>query len=258
MVIWAWLGAVFIGISLGLLGSGGSILTVPVLVYLVGQDEKIAFASSLAIVGIISFVSAIRYAKQDHVDWRNVVWFGFPGMVGAVAGAYCARFLPSWVQMLVFAILLFIAAVLMFRPVKLSNELHTPRAFWKVASDGVMVGILTGLVGVGGGFLIIPALVLLGGLSMSLAVGTSLVIITMNAASGFWENLHALDALHLSLDWGVIALFAVLGIAGGQVGHYLKERLPQQFLRRMFAVFLLLMAVYILWRNLPNLIGLFS
>ena len=257
MVIWAWFGALLIGLSLGLLGSGGSILTVPVLVYWVGQDEKVAFASSLAIVGLISLVSAIAYAKRGQVDWRNVVWFGVPGMVGAVFGAYTARYVPSWVQMIIFSLLLLVAAALMFRPVKLSNEAHTPRAFWQIGLDGLLVGGITGLVGVGGGFLIIPALVLLGGLSMTLAVGTSLVIITMKSASGFWEYLHVLDALQLSLDWGLIVIFALLGIAGGHVGQKLNDRLPQQLLRRLFAVFLLLMGVFILWQNLPKLMGVF-
>jgi uncharacterized membrane protein YfcA len=258
MVIWAWIGALLIGVSLGLLGSGGSILTVPVLVYLVGQDEKIAFASSLAIVGLISLVSAIGYAKRNQVDWRSVVWFGLPGMVGAVFGAYTARYVPSWVQMLIFSVLLITAALLMFRPVKLTDEPHTPRAFWQVALDGLVVGSVTGLVGVGGGFLIIPALVLLGGLSMTLAVGTSLVIITMKSASGFWEYLHVLDSLQLSLDWGLIAIFSILGILGGFVGQKLSDRLPQQLLRRLFAVFLLLMGAFILWRNLPKLMGVFG
>ncbi len=258
MVIWAWIGALLIGVSLGLLGSGGSILTVPVLVYLVGQDEKVAFASSLAIVGLISLVSAIAYAKRNQVDWRNVVWFGVPGMVGAVFGAYAARYVPSWIQMLIFSVLLLVAATLMFRPVKLNNEPHTPRAFWQVGLDGFLVGGITGLVGVGGGFLIIPALVLLGGLSMTMAVGTSLVIITMKSASGFWEYLHVLDALQLSLDWGLIAVFSLLGIAGGFVGQKLNDRLPQQLLRRLFAVFLLLMGSFILWRNLPKLMGVFA
>lgn len=255
MVIWAWLGAILIGLSLGLLGSGGSILTVPVLVYLVGQDEKVAFAGSLAIVGLISLVSAIVYARKDQVDWRSAMFFGLPGMVGAVLGAYFARYIPSWMQMLLFAALLLVAAWLMFRPINLDDAPTEPRAFWKVGLDGLIVGALTGLVGVGGGFLIIPALVLLGGLSMNVAVGTSLVIITMKSASGFWEYLHVLEDLNLSLDWGLIGLFAVLGIAGAQVGQKLNSRLPQVLLRRLFAVFLLFMGAFIAWRNLPQLLS---
>ncbi len=258
MVIWTWVGAILIGVSLGLLGSGGSFLTVPVLVYLVGLDEKVAFASALAIVGLISLFSAIGYARRDQIDWRAVVWFGVPGMVGAVIGAYISRYVASWVQMLIFAVLLLSAAILMLRPIKLTDAAHAPRAFWQVALDGLIVGCVTGLVGVGGGFLIIPALVLLGGLSMSLAVGTSLVIISMKSASGFWEYLHVLKALELSLDWGLIIVFSLLGIVGGFIGQKLNSRLPQVLLRKIFAVFLLFMGAFILWHNLPKLMGAFA
>lgn len=254
-MLWVWLGAIAIGLSLGLLGSGGSILTVPVLIYWVGQDEKVAFASSLAIVGLISLVSAISYARKDMVDWRSAMFFGLPGMVGAVIGAYFARYVPAWSQMLLFALLMLSAAWLMFKPMDLNQTVNEARAFWKIGLDGLVVGALTGLVGVGGGFLIIPALVLLGGLSMSLAVGTSLVIITMKSASGFWEYLHVLNDLNLSLDWGLILIFSVLGIAGAWVGQLLNNRLPQALLRRLFAVFLLLMSAFIIWRNLSQLIG---
>lgn len=255
MMMWAWIGAILIGISLGLLGSGGSILTVPVLIYWVGLDEKVAFASSLAIVGLISLFSALRYAKCNSVDWRTVVWFGLPGMVGAVLGAHLAGYLAAWLQLLIFAILLLIAAVLMFRPLKLTEDVRVARAFWQVALDGVLVGVITGLVGVGGGFLIIPALVLLSGLSMSMAVGSSLVIIAMNSISGFWEYLHLLDKLNLSLDWQLIALFTILGIAGSLVGHKLAKHLPQAALRKIFSVFLVFIGVFVLWHNLPKLMG---
>jgi len=258
MVIWAWIGAILVGISLGLLGSGGSFLTVPILVYLVGLDEKVAFASALAIVGVISAVSAIAYAKRGQIDWRNVVWFGVPGMVGAVFGVYAARYVPSWTQMLLFAVLLLAAAILMLRPIKLDETPSAPRAFWQVGLDGLLVGGITGLVGIGGGFLIIPALVLLGGLSMTLAVGTSLVIIAMKSASGFWEYLHVLDDLQLSLYWGLIGVFSLPGIVGGFVGQKLNDRLPQALLRRLFALFLLFMGAFILWRNLPKLMGVFA
>jgi uncharacterized membrane protein YfcA len=258
MMILAWIGAVFIGISLGLLGSGGSILTVPVLIYLVGQDPKVAFASSLAIVGLISVVSAIGYARKGGVDWRSVLWFGFPGMLGAYIFAHFAEYMASWVQLLIFAALLLVAATLMLRPLKLESDVRAPRAFWKIAVDGLLVGGVTGLVGVGGGFLIIPALVLLGGLSMTLAVGTSLVIITMKSASGFVEYYHVLETLSLSLDWQIILIFALLGIIGGQIGTKLNHILPQELVRKLFAFFLIIMGTFILWQNLPKLTGAFS
>ncbi len=152
-MILAWIGALLIGVSLGLLGSGGSILTVPVLIYLVGQDPKVAIAGSLMIVGIISVFSALPYARQGLVKWRTVVVFGLPGMLGAYLGAYGAHYVSDAVQMLIFSALLLIAAYLMFRPVKLEDDTPTQeRAVYKIAIDGLLVGGVTGLVGVGGGF----------------------------------------------------------------------------------------------------------
>lgn len=254
-MIFAWIGALFIGISLGLLGSGGSILTVPVLVYLVGQDPKVAIAGSLLIVGIISLFAAIPYARQRLIKWRTVVLFGVPGMLGAFLGAWAAHFVSDAVQMLFFSGLMLAASYLMFKPVKL-DETEQPtqeRAIYKIAIDGLVVGAITGLVGVGGGFLIIPALVLLGGLSMRLAVGTSLVIIAIKSFVGFAEYLQVLKALQLSIDWQVIGLFSLIGIIGGWLGHQVSSKIDQILLRKIFAIFLVLMGAFILYKNLPNL-----
>jgi hypothetical protein len=254
-MILAWIGALLIGVSLGLLGSGGSILTVPVLIYLVGQDPKVAIAGSLMIVGIISVFSALPYARQGLVKWRTVVVFGLPGMLGAYLGAYGAHYVSDAVQMLIFSALLLIAAYLMFRPVKLEDDTPTQeRAVYKIAIDGLLFGGVTGLVGVGGGFLIIPALVLLGGLSMRLAVGTSLVIIAAKSFVGFYEYLNVLSALQLSIDWHVIGLFSLIGIVGGWLGHKVSSRVDQGLLKQIFSVFLVLIGLFILYKNLPNLL----
>ncbi len=255
-MILAWIGALFIGITLGLLGSGGSILTVPVLTYLVGQETKVAIAGSLMIVGIISVFAAVPYAHQKLVKWRTVVVFGLPGMMGAVAGAWAAHFVSDAIQMLVFATLLLVASYLMFKPVKLQNleSEGAERAMTKIAIDGFVVGGVTGLVGVGGGFLIIPALVLLGGLSMRLAVGTSLVIIAIKSFAGFVGYLSVLEALNLSIDWQIIGMFSAIGVLGSWLGHKLSNRVNQEQLKQGFAVFLILMGIFILYKNLPNLL----
>lgn len=253
-MILAWIGALFIGLSLGLLGSGGSILTVPVLVYVVGQDPKIAIAGSLMIVGIISVFSALPYARQGLVKWRTVFIFGIPGMLGAFLGAWGAHYVSNAIQMLIFAALLLSAAYLMFRPVKLDAETPTQeRAIYKIALDGLAVGAVTGLVGVGGGFLIIPALVLLGGLSMRLAVGTSLVIIAAKSFVGFYEYLHVLESLSLSIDWHIIGIFSAIGVVGGWLGHRVSNHVDQALLKRIFAFFLVIMGAYILYKNMPSL-----
>ena len=255
-MILAWIGALFIGVTLGLLGSGGSILTVPVLTYLVGQETKVAIAGSLMIVGIISVFSAIPYTRQKLVKWRTVILFGLPGMLGAVVGAWLAHFVSDAVQMLIFAALMLTASYLMFKPMefKEGDHEHAERGVHKIMVDGFVVGSVTGLVGVGGGFLIIPALVLLGGLSMRLAVGTSLIIIAIKSFAGFIGYLNVLDALQLSVDWNIIILFSVIGVVGGWLGHKISSKINQNQLKQGFAVFLVLMGVFILYENLPSLI----
>lgn len=244
-------GAVLIGLALGMLGSGGSILTVPILVYLVGEPDKLAIAESLAIVGLIALVGAIPYARKGLIDWRNVVWFGLPGMVGTYLGAYLSKWVPGVWQLGLFAVVMLLAAYLMFRPPRLEAN-PQKRAPLKILVDGLAVGALTGLVGVGGGFLIVPALVLLGGLTMHLAVGTSLLIVAMKSASGFYKYLHLLPEQGYAIHWDVVLLFSALGVLGSLFGGRLAASIPQLTLRRGFAGFLVAMGVFILWQNLPK------
>ncbi len=254
-MILAWIGALFIGLSLGLLGSGGSILTVPTLVYLVGQNPKVAIAGSLLIVALISFTSAIAYARQKMVEWPIVFAFGLPGMLGAVLGAWTGQFVSVDVQMLFFGSLLLVSSYLMFKPPVLETASdQAERHIIKTSIDGFLVGIITGLVGVGGGFLIIPALVLLAGLSVRLAIGTSLVIISMQAFAGFVEYLQVLEKLQLSLDWQIIGIFSVIGIVGGLIGSKLCALIDQTLLKKVFGGVLILMGGFILTEVLSRLL----
>ena len=247
----AWPGAVVIGVSLGLFGSGGSVLTVPVLVYLLGQDEKTAIAGSLFIVGAIALAGSVQHIRAGVVRWQSVVWFGIPGMIGTWTGAELSVFLTGAMQLALFALVMLLASALILRPLRLTADgPGSSRATWKIAVDGLVVGIVTGLVGVGGGFLIVPALVLLGGLTMHEAIGTSLVVIALKSGSGFIKYLDVLDDQGLALDWNALTVVTVLGIAGSVAGGAAAARLPQQALRRGFGIFLLLMAVYILTRPL--------
>lgn len=253
----AWPGAIAIGLSLGLLGSGGSIVTVPVLVYLLGQDEKVAIAGSLAIVGSVALAASLQYLKSRQIDGRAVLLFGVPGMAGTWLGAWSAAFVPGIVQLALFAVVMLVAAWLMLRPPRLPNgAVRPPRAPIKIGLDGLAVGVLTGLVGVGGGFLIVPALVLLGGLAMHRAVATSLVIIALKSFSGFWKYLDVLENQNLSLDWPVLGLVTGLAIVGSFGGAMLAKRLRQERLQRLFGVFLIVMGVYILARSLPGVLNL--
>ncbi len=251
----AWPGAVAIGLSLGLLGSGGSILTVPVLVYLFGQDEKVAIAGSLAIVGTIALVGSVQFIRQRLVDWRTVVLFGVPGMLGTYIGALSATYIAGIVQLSLFALVMLLASWFMLKPLALNTSDAAPRSVAKISLDGLLVGILTGLVGVGGGFLIVPALVLLGGLSMRRAVATSLLIIALKSYTGFWKYLDVLDTQGLSLDWQVLTIVTLLGIAGSVAGNHIGTKVPQATLKKAFGVFLIVMGLYILARSLPTVLA---
>jgi uncharacterized membrane protein YfcA len=240
----AALGALAIGLSLGLLGSGGSILTVPVLVYLLGQPEQLAIASSLAMVG------ALPWAARRQVDGRSIVWFGLPGISGALAGSWLAQFLPGGLQLVICSGVMLLAATRMARAAPAQASASASRQ--RLVGQGVAVGALTGSVGSSGGFLILPAVVLLGGLSMHRAIGTSLAIIALHAGSGFAQHAYTLAQAGQGLDWRVIRLFIAIGVSGSLTGQRLAGHLPQPTLRRAFALLLVMMGLYILWRSVPS------
>ncbi len=254
--IFAIIGACAIGLSLGLLGSGGSILTVPVLVYLVEQPERIAIAGSLIIVGSIALLGAIPYFRQKLIDWHTVVMFGIPGMAGTYIGAWLATvYLTGIQQLAIFALVMLLASYFMLKPKKdLEAESDHQRHVIKISIDGLVVGVVTGIVGVGGGFLIVPALVLLGGLSMRAAVATSLVIIALKSFTGFAKYWSAIaDDPTIHLDWQVIGMMIILGGIGSTVGNKIASKVPQDKLKKIFGGFLIVMGIYILFKSIPKL-----
>jgi hypothetical protein len=240
----AILGALAIGLSLGLLGSGGSILTVPVLHYLLHQPEQLAIGGSLLVVGLIAAAACIPYAIARQVDWRNVLWFGLPGMLGAWLGASLARWVPGPAQLVLFAVVMLVAAWRMLQSAPVAAGDHRPHPF-AIIAGGTAVGALSGLVGVGGGFLIVPALVLLAGVPMSGAVGTSLAVIAMNSFTGFGKYQQVLEAKGVALDWHALLLIAAIGVIGSIAGNRLGQRLPQSSLRRLFGIFLVAMGIFV-------------
>ncbi|TBH20087.1 sulfite exporter TauE/SafE family protein [Thermus thermamylovorans] len=248
----ALLGALLVGLSLGLLGSGGSILTVPVLVYLLGEPPKQAIAESLLIVGSIALLGGVPYALRGLVDGRSVLLFGLPGMAGTYLGAWLSRFVTGEVQLLAFALVMLLAAYLMARPAPLRPGGPGGRKAWKIVLDGISVGALTGFVGVGGGFLIVPALVLLGGLPIHLAIGTSLFVIALKSFAGFYKYLQLLPAEGLAVDYTVAGLFVLVGTLGSLLGGRLAVRLPQGSLKRGFALFLVVMGVFVAVQSLAG------
>ena len=254
------IGAMLIGLTLGMLGSGGSAITVPILIYLVGHGAKESIAESMAIVGLISIAAAIPYAKAHQIDWRSVWYFGIPGMFGTFLGAWLGGIAHEALQLVVFGIVLFAAAYSMLRRVEVSTLtadgecLEFERSpIWKVAIEGILVGILTGFVGVGGGFLIVPALVILGKLPMRLAIGTSLVIIVFKALVGFVKYEHYLVAHDMSVDLQTILIFATVGVLGSIAGRAINTQLDQALLRRVFAGFLILLGGFVVIREGGNL-----
>lgn len=249
---WVLLGALVIGLTLGMLGSGGSAITVPVLIYLVGHGTKESIAESMAIVGLISVFAAIPYACSRQIDWRSVWWFGIPGMFGTFLGAWLGGIASETLQLVVFSGVLFVAAATMLRSPKNTTThgnaiLQDDRlSVWVVAIEGIFVGIVTGFVGVGGGFLIVPALVVLGKLPMRLAIGTSLVIIAVKAAVGFAKYEHYLLHHDLSVDVNTIGLFTGIGIAGSLIGRSINSKLNQHLLRQVFAGFLIILGGFVI------------
>ena len=246
-----WLGLVLgfgIGGSLGLLGGGGSILTVPALVYLVGQTPQVAVMTSLAIVGANSAMGAMFHRAQGTLNWRVALLFGGAGMLVAYpAAGFSSRLSPDFLMVAFAALMLAIGLLLILRRPPAAVELEQ-LSLWKIVLSGAAVGLLTGILGVGGGFLIVPALVMLVGLSMPQAVGTSLVVIAMNSLAGFMGHLG--DG---ALDVPSLVVFVAAGLAGTFAGARLAHRLPAARLRQAFAGFVIVLALFLLVDNLPKL-----
>ncbi|GAA1333420.1 sulfite exporter TauE/SafE family protein [Brachybacterium rhamnosum] len=245
--------AVLIGVSLGLLGGGGSILTVPILTYVAGLPPKEAIASSLFVVGATSAVSAISHARAGRVRWKTGLIFGGAGMVGALGGGILGGYIPGTVLMIAFALVMVAASIAMIRGRRGAHAGHSARSELptvKIIVEGLAVGLVTGLVGAGGGFLIVPALALLGGLPMPVAVGTSLLVIAINSFAGLAGHLTS-----VSLDWALVGGVTVAAILGSLLGARLAGRIPEPILRKGFGVFVLFMGVFVLVQELPSIAG---
>ncbi|WP_017304464.1 sulfite exporter TauE/SafE family protein [Spirulina subsalsa] len=242
--------AVAIGISLGLIGGGGSILAVPILVYVMGIGSKEAIAMSLFIVGIVSSIGAIPHWFQGNVNLKTVAMFTPAAMVGSFLGARLTAlpWITDTIQLIAFGVVMILASVLMIR--KQENKIPAPREgkphptypkWLAIPAEGLAVGILTGFVGVGGGFLIIPALVLLGGIPMKEAIGTSLLIITFKSVTGF---LGYID--QVTVDWGLMFSFTLAASIGTWGGASLTRYIDGKKLQKGFGYFVLAIAVFVL------------
>jgi hypothetical protein len=246
--------SVVVGISLGLLGGGGSILTLPILRYVVGMEGHDAIAVSLLVVGTTSAAAVIPHARASRVRWRTGLVFGAAGMVGAFGAGRVAHFIPAPVLLGLFGLMMFATAIAMMRgrkaPATPSGAAPPEIPVAKVIAEGLVVGAVTGLVGAGGGFLVVPALVLLGGLPMEVAVGTSLVVIAMKSFAGLAGYLD-----HVTIDWGLAGAVTASAVVGSVIGGALASRVSPERLRKGFAWFVVAMAFFILGQEIPRALG---
>lgn len=266
MEILGYIGAVVMGLSLGLIGGGGSILTVPILVYLFSVDAVLATAYSLFIVGTTALFGSFSHMRMGNIHWRTAIVFGLPSIAAVFATrAWLVPTLPDPLfslggapvtkalgMLVLFALLMVAAAYSMIRKTQsVGQPPGEAKAFNYplILAEGLVVGTITGLVGAGGGFLIIPALVLLARLPMKQAVGTSLIIIAAKSLIGFTGDLNGDEII----DWNFLLLFTAIAIGGIFVGSILSKRIPNEKLKPAFGWFVLIMGIYIIGRELSHL-----
>ena len=242
-----------VGFVLGLLGGGGSVLTVPILIYVLHVPVRPAIAMSLVVVGLVAFIGFIGHARQGTVSTRVALIFGPPAVVAAYAGARIARHVPAHVQLVLFALIGLTGSAMMFRgAMKMSGKSDSEgfefradgRTVGLLALEGAGVGLMTGLIGVGGGFLIVPALVFVAKLPMRLAIGTSLLVITLNALSGFAGYLGTVP-----IDWELVLCFTSIAAIGSIAGAVISKGVPQKRLKQVFGVLLVGVSLYVLYRR---------
>lgn len=255
-----YISALIIGISLGLIGGGGSILAVPVLAYLFSVNEKVATAYSLFIVGASALVGGWKQHLKGFVDWRTAVVFGIPAIIGVtLVRYYVVPMLPDVLFGLgtfdftrrmamfgLFAVLMVPAAYSMLKKPKEQASTGNGKVKYNyplILLEGLIVGGITGMIGAGGGFLIIPALVILANVEMKVAVGTSLIIIAFKSLMGFFLG----DALTMEIDWSFLGIFTSLSLIGIFIGSYLGNFIDGNKLKKGFGYFILVMAVFIFY-----------
>ena len=244
-----------IGLSLGLIGGGGSIITVPVLIYVLGVEAHDAVGMSLAVVGATSLVGSFLHYRRGTVQLKTGLIFGVAGIIGALLGSPLTKLLSPAALMMTLATLMLAVALFMIRRKSNPNGREVEFAkhdlsVWKALMAGFGVGVLTGFLGVGGGFLIVPALVMFGGLGMKDAIGTSLFVIFLNCLAGLIGH-----ASQNRFDWSITALVTGLAVSGTIIGTLLSHRVAATRLQQGFAVFVLLVAVFLMVKNYGVLLG---
>ncbi len=243
--------AILIGLSLGLLGSGGAILTVPALIYGVGLNEKEAIATALLIVAWISLLSSLSNIRTKKIVWANIAGFLLPSLFSSYLGALAGSYVEGYIQLTVFSLIMLISGI----NTLVKKELSTPASvkLYKIVLIGFLIGFMTGFVGVGGGFLIVPALILLLNLSMRQAVATSLILISANSLIAFLRYAITFNREAIEFNWSVIIVFVLIGTLGSYVGQSLASRFKPGRLQKGFAYLLILLAILTFYRAVTQL-----
>jgi uncharacterized protein len=257
-----YIGALLMGLSLGFIGGGGSILTVPILVYLFAIEPVLATAYSLFIVGFTSLIGSFTHMRLGNIHWKTALVFGIPSILSVyLTRAYLVPAIPdpliasegmvvskAMALLTLFAVIMLMASYSMIRKksAEKPSEAKANFPFALILAEGIGVGALTGLVGAGGGFLIIPALVLLAGLPMKQAVGTSLIIIASKSLIGFLGDLKG----NMAIDWTFLGTFSGIAVVGIVAGSLLSKGIPGEKLKPVFGWFVLVMGCYILLKEI--------
>lgn len=245
--------ALVVGLVLGLLGGGGSVLTVPILIYVLHVPVKPAIAMSLCVVGLVAMIGFLSHLRQGTVAPKVALAFAPFAVVAAFVAGRLAKDISPTAQLVLFAIIGLAGSVLMLRggprtdiwAEDLAYDFHPDmRTLSLLALQGLGVGFLTGIIGVGGGFLIVPALVIVAKLPMRLAVGTSLLVIMLNALAGFAGYLG-----HAAIDWKLVAWFTSIAAIGSILGTMASKRVPQHRLRHVFGFLLIVVSFYVLYKR---------
>ena len=257
--ILGYIGALIVGLVLGLIGGGGSILTVPLLVYLLGYNPIVATAYSLFVVGTTSLVGTYQKYKKGLVDFKTGLAFSFPSFVAVyLSRRYLVPGIPEILFsigefeitkgmgiMLFFAIIMLLASISMIRNGKEKEVASKPQPYYTTFIQGLIIGTITGVIGAGGGFLYVPALVLWANIPMKKAVGTSLIIVTINSLIGFTGDVQTLD-----IEWIFLLTFTLISILGIIIGVFLSKFVSGKKLKKSFGFFVLIMAIYIIYKEL--------
>lgn len=245
MLVVAAVLALLVGLALGMLGGGGAILTLPMLVYVLHVEAKTAIATSLFVVGSTSLVGTTFHARAGNVRWRVGAIFGAAAMAGAFAGGHLAHFVPGAALLVAFGAMMIVTATAMLRG-RSSKAGGGKVALGRALALGACVGVLSGLVGAGGGFLIVPALTLFAGLGIVEAIGTSLFVITLQSFAGFAGHIA-----HVELDWRLAVVVSAAAVAGSVAGVYIGRKISPEGLRRAFAWFVVAMGLFMIAKQAP-------